>query len=128
MKLVAAGAVEPDDPDLREQLRAAEARRRRADEEIALIEAQAGDCSPKAITPAKIERLGDAIRQALQSGGPEFRRAYLRLFVGKAIVGDQEIQVSGPTAALAQAAATNSEQILGPESSHFHRVWRRKGN
>ncbi|MBX6740463.1 MAG: recombinase zinc beta ribbon domain-containing protein [Acetobacteraceae bacterium] len=104
MKLVASGALEADDPDLIEQLKEADARRRRAEEEIGLLEAQAGAAGPKVITPAKIAKLATAIRSALETGAPEFRRAYLRLFVGRVTVGDEEIRISGPTATLARAS------------------------
>lgn len=128
MKLVASGALEADDPDLIEQLKEADARRRRAEEEIGLLEAQAGAAGPKVITPAKIAKLATAIRSALETDAPEFRRAYLRLFVGRVTVGDEEIRISGPTATLARASAQSPQEILQAGSSHFHRVWRRKRN
>lgn len=123
MKLVAAGALEADDPDLRQQLKDAEARRRRAEEDIARLEAQAGATAQATITPSKVERLGQAIRTALRDGDPQFRRAYLRLFVGKVTVGDTEVRISGPAPALARAAADGSEPTLAG-SSQFRREWR----
>ncbi|WP_270933306.1 recombinase family protein [Falsiroseomonas oryzae] len=128
MKLVAAGAVEPDDPQLAEELRNTEARRRRAEEEIALLETEGLQAKPQNITPAKIERLGMAIREALRTGTPEFRRAYVRLFVRQVVVGDTEIKVSGPTAALAGAVARHRPQSTADSGSQFHAEWRRKGN
>ena len=128
LQLVAAGALAADDPDLIEQLRGAEARRRRAEEEVTLLEGSTSGSASRAITPGKIQQLGDAIRQALQSGSLEFRRAYVRLIVSRVVVGDEEIRVSGSTGALARAAAEAPAQPLQAESSHFDRVWRREGN
>lgn len=124
MRLVATGALDSEDAALGEELRAAEVRRRRAMEQVALLEAQAGPAMPARITGAKVRKLGDTIRAALASGSPEFRRAWLRMFVSRVEVGEEEIRVSGPVTALAEAAARGAE----PESAHFHRVWRRKGN
>jgi DNA invertase Pin-like site-specific DNA recombinase len=128
MKLVASGSLEPDDPDLVDQLKAAATRRRSAESEIALMESQSQDAAPRAITPAKVARFGEAIRAALREGAPEFRRAWVRLFVTSVIVNDDDIRVSGPTAALAQAAANNTAEHLEPASSLFHRVWRPIGD
>jgi hypothetical protein len=128
MKLVAAGALEPDDPQLAEELRNTKARRRRAEEEIALLETEGLQAKPRNITPAKIERLGMAIREALRTGTPEFRRAYVRLLVRQVVVGKTEIKVSGPTAALAGAVARHRPQSATDSSSQFHAEWRSGGN
>jgi len=124
MRLVATGVIDPEDASLGEELRATEARRRRAAEQIALLEAQAGPTATARITGAKVRKLGETIRAALANGSPEFRRAWLRMFVGRVEVGDEEIRVSGPVSALAEATARGVE----PESAHFHRVWRSDGN
>lgn len=119
MALVARGVLDPDDPQLVAQLREAETRRRQAAEEVTLIEGQASRAGPKTITPAKVERLGQAIQEALQYGPLEFRRAYLRLFVGKVTVGDEEISVSGPISELARATASGAEEAVGTGGSTF---------
>jgi site-specific DNA recombinase len=128
MKLVSAGALEPDDPQLVEELKGAETRRRQAEEEIALLEGQAQSVEPRAITPTKVERLGAAIREALRTGTSEFRRAYVRLFVQEVVVDDTEIRVCGPTVALAGAVARQNRQSSAASGSQFHAEWRRKGN
>jgi len=127
LALVEAGQLEADDPDLRERLAAAKERRRRAEEEIRLLEGQADASGPRAITQAKVARLGEAIRRALAEGDPAFRRAYLRLFVGRVVVGDEEIRISGPTAALAHAASDGGS-MPSETSSQFHPVWRSDRN
>ncbi len=126
--LVAAGVLQADDRDLAEQLRSAEARRCAAEEEIARLEAAANAVAPTAITAAKVAKLGATIHQALQSGPPEFRRAYLRLFVGKVVVGDKEVQISGPTSALARAAQAAENADPKDLSTQFRRRWRPIGD
>jgi site-specific DNA recombinase len=60
----------------------------------------------------------------LQTGDPAFRKAYLRLFVDQVIVGDTEIRLRGPTAALAKAAANPSRPSAGDLVPSFVREWR----
>jgi hypothetical protein len=61
-----------------------------------------------AITPESIACLATALRQALHSEDPGFRKAYLRLFIDQVIVGDREIRLRGPKAALAKATTPGS--------------------
>ncbi len=124
LALVEAGHLEADDPELRERLGSAKSRRRRAEAEIALLEGQTGSAGPRAITPAKVTRLGEAIRRALEEGDPAFRRAYLRLFVSRVVVADEEIRITGPTAALAAAAASDVPEKATGSVPSFVREWR----
>lgn len=124
IRLVANGTLPDDDPELTRELRQADGRRRRAEESLRLFEAQASADRPKAITPAKIAKVGESIRLALQQGDPAFRRAYLRLFVEQVEVDDENIRISGPTAALAQAAAAESPESLTANGSQFRSGWR----
>ncbi len=57
-------------------------------------------------------------------GDTQFRRAWLRLFVGNVTVSPDEIRISGPTEALAQLAAAGSVEAPPVHSSQFHRKWR----
>ena len=126
LKLVAAGALDAEDPQLTEELKTAEARRQRAAEEIALLEGQGTAATPRAIPPAKIERLGTVIRDAVKNGPPEFRIAYVRQFDREVVVDDDEIRVSGPTTALA-VAKEEADAALN-QGSQGHREWRRVRN
>ena len=40
------------------------------------------------------------MREVLRADDPAFRKAYLRLFIDQVVVGDTEIRVRGPIAAL----------------------------
>ena len=66
------------------------------------------------------------MREALHSGDPSFRKAYLRLFVDLVIVGDAEIRLRGPTTALAKAATT-TPHLPGQMVPGFVREWRPLG-
>lgn len=77
-----------------------------------------------AINDETIARLASALRDALQNGDPTFRKAYLRLFVDQVIVGDAEIRLRGPTAALAKAAAAPGLPPGGDLVPSFVRDWR----
>ncbi len=55
---------------------------------------------------------------------PAFRKAYMRLFVDTVTVGDSEIAISGPKAALAKAATLNELPLTGTMVPSFVREWR----
>jgi hypothetical protein len=76
-----------------------------------------------AITPEKIDCLAAVIREALRNDDPGFRKAYLRLFVGKVVVDDNEIRMSGPTAALEQAASAGGLPTSTALVPSFVRKW-----
>jgi site-specific DNA recombinase len=120
--MVEGGLMELDDPALSERLQQHKANRRRVAEEIEQTSAQ-GTASPTSITPAKLERLSTAMREALKAGPPEFRRAYIRMFVQRIVVSRREVRICGPKRALAKAAAVD---VPGPppEVLSFVRGWR----
>ncbi|MBF0270441.1 MAG: recombinase family protein, partial [Alphaproteobacteria bacterium] len=76
----------------------------------------------KAITPEKLERFSQEIRDRLFNGTPEFRRAYLRLFVNRIELDDREIRIQGSKSRLAKGiAAPLGDAPLVPS---FEREWR----
>jgi site-specific DNA recombinase len=122
LELVEQGLMEATDPDLKDRLEAAKAARRTAEDRVRLLSA-AGTSATTAITSSALTKLAHCLRQALQNGDPTFRKAYLRLFVDQVIVGDTEIRLRGPTAALARAAESGPVSL--PEQvPSFMRVWR----
>ena len=60
----------------------------------------------------------------MHNGDVAFRKAYLRLFVDRVIVGDDAIRVRGPTVALAKAASTGDLPPAGGVVPSFVRGWR----
>lgn len=59
---------------------------------------------------------------------PAFRKAYLRLFVDTVTVGDSEIALTGPKAALAKAATLNELPPAATMVPSFVRAWRPVGD
>ncbi len=59
------------------------------------------------LTEAKLDRLSASIRSALHTAPPEMRKAYIKLFVNKAVISKTEIQLSGPKQLLTQVALTD---------------------
>ena len=101
VQLVAQGLLEPDDPALGDELTRLKAQRGLAQEEVRRLEvSKAGN---QTITPEKIARFSETLRKALHADDTVFRKAYLRLFVDEVVVGERELQMRGPTGALASA-------------------------
>jgi hypothetical protein len=59
------------------------------------------------VTPPKLERVSQLMRQTLKSGPVEFRRAYMRMFVHRVVVSRREVRISGPKSALAGVASSD---------------------
>lgn len=104
LELVEQGLMDPADPALKERMGAAKRDRQAAIERVALLEA-AVTPGNSVINPATIARLAAALQRALADDDASFRKAYLRLFIDQVVVGDDEIRLRGPKAALARAVA-----------------------
>jgi hypothetical protein len=101
--------------------------RKQAEEEIALLESSLGPAARR-ITPERLSHFARLMREALQSGDAAFRKAYLRLSVDTVVVSDTEIRLSGPTASLAKAAATEGLPPAAELVPGFVRKWRPVGD
>jgi hypothetical protein len=96
--------AEGDEPTPTERLDAARSAREATAGRVRLLDTQSL-LGPAAINSDSIAGLATALQGAVQSDDPAFRKAHLRLFVDEAIVGDGEIRMRGPKAALAKATA-----------------------
>ena len=123
LELVEKGLIEVNDPTLKDRLEAARFARQTANDQVRLLDA-ANTAGTAKITPDTVTRLAGAMREALRSDDPSFRKAYLRLFVDQVIVGDTEIYLRGPTAALAKAAVTTPLPPTASGVPSFVREWR----
>jgi hypothetical protein len=126
LELVEQGLMDVADPALKERLETAKRDRQATVERVRLLEA-AGATGTSTITPASITRLAGSLQEALSSNDPNFRKAYLRLFVNDVTVGDDEIRLRGPKAALARATAARSLPPAGGVVPSFVRGASRKG-
>jgi DNA invertase Pin-like site-specific DNA recombinase len=127
LELVEQGLMDVADPALKERLETAKRDRQAAVEQVRLLEA-AGAPGNSTITPESITRLAGSLRDALASDDPSFRKAYLRLFVDQVIVGDNEIRLRGPKAALAKATTVGGLPPSGGVVPSFVREWRPVGD
>lgn len=123
LQMVANGLIESDDPDLANQMQALKTQRVQATQEVQLFE-QSATAGNATITEAKLARFANAIRQAMANDDPAFRKAYLRLFVDTVTVGDSEIAITGPKAALAKAATLSELPPAVAMVPSFVRQWR----
>ena len=123
LELVEQGLMDVNDPNLKERLDGAKHGRQVAADRVKLFEA-GGSQKQNAITPERISRLSVALRQALRSDDPGFRKGYLRLFVNQIVVGDDEIRMRGPTEALAKATSFPDLTPASAMVPSFVREWR----
>jgi DNA invertase Pin-like site-specific DNA recombinase len=126
LQLVEQGLMDISDPALKERMEVAKRDRQSAVETVRLLEAAEGN-QPAAITLESLGRLADALRAALASDDPSFRKAYLRLFVDEVTVGDEQIVLSGPKSALARATAAGDLPAASATVPSFVRQWRPVG-
>ena len=61
------------------------------------------EISPAQVTKKQLNKFSAAISSMLKSGEPEFRKAYVRLFVDRIEVDDEEVRIWGSKEALANA-------------------------
>ena len=123
LQMVEQGLMSLDDPALKERLETAKNARRAAAERVKMLDG-VENVGASVITPDKIDRVGAALREALKSGDPAFRKAYLRLFVDLVLVGDKEVQLRGPTIALAKAASAGQLPPAAGVVPSFVQEWR----
>lgn len=108
MELVEKGLMDASDPALRERLISLRFRRDELAREVAACAQRLANADP-AITPGKVDRLAEVIREHLFHGAPELRQAYARLLINEVIVKGRVITITGSKAALARSATTDLE-------------------
>ena len=116
-----------DDSALKERLETAKNARRAAAERVKVLDG-VESAGASVITPDKIDRVAAALREALKNSDPAFRKAYLRLFVDLVLVGDKEVQLRGPTIALAKAASACQLPPAAGVVPSFVQDWRPVGD
>jgi site-specific DNA recombinase len=78
------------------------------------------------LTDQKIHAFGAATSSLLRSGGVKLRQAYLRLFINRIEVSDDEIRIAGSDDALPAAASTASSGASPNGVIAFAQEWRAK--
>jgi len=123
LQMVEQGLMTLDDPALKERLATAKVARHASAERVHMLD-RPDAAATSLITPDKIDRLASALREALANGDTSFRKAYLRLFVDLVLVGDSDIQLRGPTVALAKAASAGQLPPAAGVVPSFVLEWR----
>ena len=97
------------------------ARKRTLETDVLALERQLS-VSKKRITDETINAFARKMAEALQSGDPRFRAAYVRLFVQRVEVSADEIRIAGTTTALERALVEDGAR---PDGSvpFFDREW-----
>ena len=75
------------------------------------------------LTPQNLERFATAIRQAMRNRESGFRKAYLRQFVERVEVDNDEIRIRGSHAALARGLAARPAEAVGGVPSFGQDWW-----
>ena len=126
---VEAGTFAPDDDTIRTRFSAL---RDRKAELLRLIgQAERRRSGPALALPAaSLDRFSAAMQTKLREAPPELRKALVRLFVGHVEVGEAEVRIAGPKAALAAALAAEPDSALpaGPGVRGSVRGWRPIGD
>ena len=116
------GVVELD-ADLTERITALKNRRSILETSLARLITQSS--SPQLLTPERIDAFGQLMRQKLNDGDVQARKAYLRSVVSRIEVGDHKIRIIGEKASLADVIA--GRQTAGGNVRGFVRKWRALG-
>ena len=122
LALVETGALEPDDPTLRDRLVALRMQKAELDRDIERLQAsvQTGQAT---ITPDKLKALSLAMQKRLAEGPPELRQAYMRLILDSVIIDHNDVRLEGPPVVLEKLSQTGASKSL-PEVLSFAQEWR----
>jgi site-specific DNA recombinase len=116
------GLMDIKDPAMRDRLVALKLQRDRIATEIAELQKHIGAAEP-IITPEKVERMAELLRDRLYGNQPELRQAYARLLMDEVSVTREEIRISGSKTVLAWAVSSG-EDIPAPAVLSFVQEWR----
>ena len=103
LALVEAGAMEPNDPDLKDRLVGLRLQKSELEQDIArLQDTQA--TSGFSLSADKLGKLSMQMRKRLAEGPPELRQAYMKLLLEGVTVGHHEVRLEGSPAVLEKLA------------------------
>jgi DNA invertase Pin-like site-specific DNA recombinase len=120
--MVESGAIEADDPTLKERLGQLKMQATELDTEIVALQSSLLAGVPT-MTPERVRLLAGQMRERFRSGPPDLRQAYMRLLLNSVEVGPDAITLSGSNAILERLAA-NGASSNAPEVISFAQKWR----
>jgi site-specific DNA recombinase len=124
--LVESGAMQPDDPSLRDRLVRLRLQKDELDRSIIRLQDTMLMDSP-IITPDKLQLLSVQMRKRLAEGPPELRQAYMRLILSRVVVDDGGVRLEGSKAVLERITETGASASLS-EVLSFAQEWRPRGD
>jgi hypothetical protein len=78
------------------------------------------------LTPRNLARFSKAVRERLHNSDSAFRKSYMRQFVDRVEVDDEEVRIFGPEAALLQGLATGPSPSACPVPGFDTKWWAHK--
>jgi site-specific DNA recombinase len=122
LALVESGAMEPNDPTLKDRLVGLRLQKSELEQDIArLQDAQA--TSSFSLSADKLGKLSMGMRKRLAEGPQELRQAYMRLLLEGVTVGHREVRLEGSPAILEKLAQNGASQSCA-EVLSFAQGWR----
>ena len=77
------------------------------------LRAHQRDIPAHVLSPKNVTRFSKALGAKLRDANPAFRKAYIRTFIDRIDVGEQEIHIRGPKAALINSLAAQTGAVPG---------------
>ena len=121
LTMIESGAMHAGDPIFVQRIAHNQARKSALKAEEKSLELQLSSSKTR-IDEKMIEGFAKRISNALREGDPKFRAAYVRLFVGKVELTNDEVRIFGTKDALEKALVANANPELG-EVPIFDRKW-----
>jgi DNA invertase Pin-like site-specific DNA recombinase len=118
---IESGAMRPDEPQFVERMAHNRARKSALEADVRSLERQLSTSKIK-ISEEMIAAFADRMANALREGEPQFRAAYVRLFVSRVELSAEEIRIFGSKSALERALIHDGEPVQG-EVPIFDREW-----
>ena len=126
LALVESGAMEPDDPALKERLVGLRLQKTELDREIIRLQ-ESLHSGELTLTSEKLATLSVEMRKRLAEGPQELRQAYMRLILSTVTVGQHNVRLEGSPAVLEDLARKGASKSL-PEVLSFAQGWRPQGD
>ena len=122
LALVEAGAMEPNDPALKDRLVGLRLQKTELEQDIARLN-DARDIDALSLSAEKLGRLSMEMRKRLAEGPQELRQAYMRLLLEGVTVGHHEVRLEGSPAVLEKLARNGAAKSCA-EVLSFAQGWR----
>ena len=122
LALVENGAMEANDPALKDRLVGLRLQKTELEQDIARLQ-DAGNISSVSLSSEKLGKLSMEMRKRLAEGPQELRQAYMRLLLEGVTIGHHEVRLEGSPAVLEKLARNGASKSCA-EVLSFAQGWR----